>query len=64
MHYLKNAVIIITAVWFGVHLFTACSPFTPQTRTSEVEALGERFSLYSGDAVPTDRWWNNSVPPI
>ena len=55
----RHRTIILAAVIFLVGLSAACTPFMPETRSPEEERLSEQFSLYSGDAAPTDRWWEH-----
>ena len=46
-----------------VALAVACSPFLPAERDPGARGVGDRFSLYSGEAVPMDRWWEHFAAP-
>ncbi|MDJ0784263.1 MAG: efflux transporter outer membrane subunit [Desulfosarcinaceae bacterium] len=46
------------AVIFGLCLFiTACTPFTPVSRTAPQGRLPESYSLYEGGAATPEHWW-------
>ncbi|MFH1982449.1 MAG: efflux transporter outer membrane subunit [Pseudomonadota bacterium] len=55
--------IMPSALWILLLLAMACSPFTPQPRTPVTQDIGPRFSLYSAEAVPMDRWWESFSAP-
>lgn len=54
---------LITALSFFSLLLTACSPFAPDIRRSPDEDLPQTFSLYTGEAEPTQHWWESFEDP-